>query len=43
MRQTVELLVDAKAIKDLTNGYPLILKEAIATTILTNTGETGKT
>ena len=35
MRQTVELLVDAKAIKDLTNGYPLILKEAIATTEVT--------
>ncbi|AWE07786.1 RlmI/RlmK family 23S rRNA methyltransferase [Lysinibacillus sp. 2017] len=35
MRQKVELLVDAKAIKDLTNGYPLILKDAIATTEVT--------
>lgn len=32
MREKVELQVDAKAIKDLTNGYPLILKEAIVTT-----------
>lgn len=31
MRQLVELQVDAKAIKDLTNGYPLILKDAIVT------------
>ncbi len=35
MRQKVELLVDVKAIKDLTNGYPLILKDAIATTEVT--------
>ncbi len=32
MRNLVELQVDAKAIKDLTNGYPLILKDAIVTT-----------
>lgn len=31
MRNLVELQVDAKAIKDLTNGYPLILKDAIVT------------
>lgn len=31
MRKKVELQVDAKAIKDLTNGYPLILKDAIIT------------
>ena len=31
MRKKVELQVDAKAIKDLTNGYPLILKDAIVT------------
>ena len=35
MRQLVELQVDAKAIKDLTNGYPLILKDAIASSEVT--------
>ena len=31
MRQLVELHVKQEAIKDITNGYPLILKDAIET------------
>ncbi|MEK4230399.1 class I SAM-dependent rRNA methyltransferase [Solibacillus sp. FSL H8-0538] len=35
MRQLVELQVKSTSIKDLTNGYPLILKDAIETTEVT--------